>query len=474
MSTPAIRIFLASPSDLVSEREVWRGCVNLFNEGATYGIPSIELLEWPQVRGTARRPQQAINDLVLQSHYMAVIFKQKWGSVPGSEWGYTSGTEEELFTGLQALGREDLPMRDVWMGFADWPTREPAVIDLRDQIIEKHSLLFDTWSNLETLRIQVEQLLKSWSGHPPTKEVRHVDLMPSSGRDILNAAAAAHKGELLIDLGQTEQGLRELEKAGRLGGPLEKTQLARAQRHAGLLEEAQETLEIAMREVTESNFPNGCDLARVVAEMARTLQSKGEDRSAVGRLETALSRLVSSDDETRRSRARILDDIGLASHRLGDIKKAEMCFKEAFNIRRALDDPRVLAQSLINLARIDIAKGDLVGARGKANKAQEYLYAASSPSLSANAFVLLAQLDLREGEFLRGVESAKRAIQLNEQTENRKGQAISQMLLAQCLKASGDVSAARKAAQTCLDLNKSLEYTLGQERANKLLDSLDN
>ena len=57
-----LRIFLASPSDLASEREVVRRSVVEHNarqkgqSNVTY-----EVVGWDRIRGTARRPQEAIN-----------------------------------------------------------------------------------------------------------------------------------------------------------------------------------------------------------------------------------------------------------------------------------------------------------------------------------------------------------------------------------------------------------------------------
>lgn len=86
-----------------------------------------EVVGWESVRGTARRPQEAINELIHECHYLVALFKKSWGSEPGSPWGYTSGTEEELFTGLLDLGQDDRPMRDVWVAFISDPDPAPQI-----------------------------------------------------------------------------------------------------------------------------------------------------------------------------------------------------------------------------------------------------------------------------------------------------------------------------------------------------------
>ena len=95
-----LRIFLASPGDLAKEREVVRACVDE-HRARRKGVSDVayEVVGWERVRGTARRPQEAINELIGESHFLIALFKGSWGSEPGSPWGYTSGTEEELFMG---------------------------------------------------------------------------------------------------------------------------------------------------------------------------------------------------------------------------------------------------------------------------------------------------------------------------------------------------------------------------------------
>ncbi len=64
---------------------------------------------------------------------MMVLFRGAWGSAPGSPWGYTSGTEEELFTGLLELGQAEQPMRDVWVGFVEDSNPNERIVKLRQR-----------------------------------------------------------------------------------------------------------------------------------------------------------------------------------------------------------------------------------------------------------------------------------------------------------------------------------------------------
>ncbi|WP_155348153.1 DUF4062 domain-containing protein, partial [Acrocarpospora pleiomorpha] len=148
-----LRIFLASPGDLPDERQVVRACVDEYNarrrgeSNVTY-----EVVGWERVRGTARRPQEAINELIEESHFLVALFKGSWGSEPGSPWGYTSGSEEELFTGLLELSRAEQPMRDVWVAFLQHPSPAERIVKLREQVSRYHTMMYEAIVDIRELK----------------------------------------------------------------------------------------------------------------------------------------------------------------------------------------------------------------------------------------------------------------------------------------------------------------------------------
>src|SRR5258708_6541121 len=150
-----LRIFLASPGDLVDEREVVRACVDeLRARRSGQSKAAYEVVGWERVRGTARRPQEAINELISESHFLIALFKGSWGSEPGSPWGYTSGTEEELFTGLLELVRAEQPMRVVWVAFLGQPAPADQIVNLRRQMSRHHSIMYESIADIRQLKEQ--------------------------------------------------------------------------------------------------------------------------------------------------------------------------------------------------------------------------------------------------------------------------------------------------------------------------------
>lgn len=470
-----LRIFLSSPGDLEDERAAVRACVNEHNArrerdgGVTY-----EVVEWDRIRGTARRPQEAINELIAESHFMMVLFRSAWGSEPGSPWGYTSGTEEELFTGLLELGQAEQPMRDVWVGFVKDSNPNERIVKLRQQIIDRHALTFESVTDLRDLKRRVAARLESWLAVTKTKTPRHVDLIPSSGQDVLRAADLRLRGQQLVDLGQTGAGRACLKEASVLGGPLEHLAYAHFLRRDGDLDGAYAETQKAIDHFTAGGQLYSALAADAFSAQARVLRVQRRHHEAIGRLETALTLLGGSDAYSDAVRCRIQDDLGLAHREVNDLVSARRNFNTALQIRRDAGRITDIGQSLVNLARLEVAAGNLATAAIYADEAITSLCETPPSGLRANAEVLAAQVRLRQSRPEEGIPHVEWALALNRQMANKKGEAISLLVLAQCSREAGRLAEAEHHARACLTLNESMGDDRGAERAQWLLDHLPN
>ncbi len=468
-----LRIFLASPGDLEDERAAVRACADEHNarreseNGVTY-----EVVEWDRMRGTARRAQEAINELIAESHFMIALFKNAWGSAPGSPWGYTSGTEEELFTGLLELGQAEQPMRDLWAGFVEDPAPDDRILRLRQQIIDGHSVMFESITDLRDLKEKLTDRLESWEELAGVKIPRHVDLMPSSGKDVLRAANLRLRGEKLVELGHAEAGRASLKEAAVLGGPVEMLAYAKALRRAGDLNAAYAQTQKAIDYFAEGGPLYSTLAADAFSAQARVLNDEGRHHDAIGRLEHALTLLIGDDTHAQVIRCRIHDDLGLAYRNVEDLTSAQRNFEAALEVRRVAGRDHEVCQSLINLARLEIAADDLATAAGYADEVVTILRGTPPSGLHANAGVLAAQVRLRQGRPDEGIPQAERALAVNRQIANRRGEAISLLVLAQCCRAADRRAETEEHARACLALNQSMGDARGAEKAQWLLDRL--
>lgn len=469
-----LRIFVASPNDLGDERKAVLACVEERN-ARRRGESSVtfEVVGWERVRGTARRPQEAINELIGESHFMIVLFKGLWGSESGSPWGYTSGTEEELFTGLLELGQAEQPMRDIWVAFLNDPSPAEQIVALKDQMSRRHSMMYESVMDGSEVKDKLTERLEAWEAFSGTKVPRHVNLLPSSGKEVLRAANLRLNGEKLVDLGQAEAGRAALSEAAVLGGPVEHLAYARFLGRHGDLDGA-----IAMTQqaidyfVAEPSYLHSPLAAQAFAAQAGVLRQQGHPVDAIGRLEHALKLLDDGDPAAQAVRCRILDDLGLAQKETGDVASARDNFEAAFRSRRGSDRRLDVCQSLINLARLEVGAGNLETAAGYADEVAMRLREAPPTAVHANGAVLVAQVRLRQGRAADGVAHAERAVSINQQIASRHGEAISRFVLAQCCRAAGRVTDAAEHARASLELNQAMGDERGAGRAQWILDQL--
>ena len=468
-----LRIFIASPGDLTSERLAIGQCVGEHNKRVIgTASPKFEVVGWESVRGTARRPQEAINELIQECHYLVALFKKSWGSEPGSPWGYSSGTEEELFTGLLNLGQDDRPMRDVWVAFMADADPAPRISELRDQMSRRHAMMYEIISDLPDLKTKFADRLTGWSAITH-KASRHIDLLPTSGKDVLRAASLCHDGKLLVGLGVPDQGLQKLREASALGGPPEQLEYAKFLARKGELEPAHEVIQAAIDYFTTGPGPLSSPLAaEAFAAQAGLLRRQGKYDYAIGRLESALRLFDGTDPYAKVVQCRILDELGLAYKQTGDMGQARHKFEQAFEIRKELDADVEIAQSLVNLARLDVASRDLETALKRADAALAILTDIPPSAVHANTHILRAQVLIRRGEADKGINNALKAISLNEQFGNLHGEAISHYVAAQCYRAAGNRDEARQHAERSLALNQSMGDSSGVDKARWILDHL--
>ncbi|MCV7193152.1 tetratricopeptide repeat protein [Mycolicibacterium brumae] len=471
----ALNIFVASPGDLSTERAIVSACIDEHNARQNPDGVRFAMVGWETVRGTARRPQEAINELIAESHFLIALFKEHWGSNPGSPWGFTSGTEEELFTGLLALGQPEHPMRDIWVAFISTTSPAAQIENLQTQMKSNHSLMYEAVSDSRDLKTKLTDRLAGWASATQEKVARHIDLLPSSGKDLLRAASLGRDGAKLVQLGHPEAGGQKLKESAALGGPPEQLAYAKYLERRGELNAAQEIIQSSINYFTTGpgllNSPSAAD---AFSADARILRRRGKAEDAIGRLQQALTLVTGEDSASIVVSCRILDDLGLAFQDVKDFDAARDSFERSLERRRVREDVVDVCQSLVNLARVEGRMGNVDSASKHAEEALAGLREVPPTTLHANAEVLYAQLRLRRGQAILAIENTERAIAINRQIGNRHGEAIALLLSAQCHRSAGNLACAKQSAQECLELNISMGDEYGQRRANWLLNQLES
>lgn len=471
-----LRVFLASPGDLISERALVKSVIDRYNTRRRRDDERLyELVAWEDTRGTARRPQDEINALIGSCEFMIVLLKASWGSAPGSPFGYTSGTEEEFFTGLLELGIREQPLEDIWVGFVDAPAPAIEITDLKNQLRQRHSLLYESIESELDLDRKLSDRLDGWQKTAGTKTARWLNLLPSSGRDVLGAARKRLEGESLIRLGQTNLGFERLEEAALVGGPTEQLAYARALGRRGRLDEALTVARAAIDEILNSPIELNSTLAgEAFLTEAGVLRRQHSDLEAINRLGTILGELDGRTSDAWRVKARILDERGLANQRLERLSDARSDFGASFELRQTGGRSIEIVQSLVNLLRLESREKNFSDADAHAESMLEILSGTTPSDLHANAWTAIAQLRLREGRAVEGLPYALQALRLNEQTANTSGIAKTLLVLTQCSREAGEIEPARAYAERCIEVNESMSNDHGAQLARWQLEQLDD
>lgn len=468
-----LRVFVATPGDLTSERTVVRTAIDEHNRRQANDSARFEMAGWESVRGTARRPQEAINELIGECHFMIVMFRKSWGSEPGSPWGYTSGTEEELFTGLLQLGEDDRPLRDVWVGFLQDGAPDPKITQLQEQMKSTHAMMYESASDTAELKRKLTARLDTWASKFGPKATRYIGLIPSSGKDLLRASSLRRDGEKLVELGQPAAGRQNLGEAAVLGGPPEQLAYAKFLEHAGELDAAQAEIErVVDYFAKEPGTLQTPAAAEAFAALAGIFRRKGSDVDAIGRLQQALTLLYGDDPYTSAVRCRISDELGLAHQKIGELAKARERFEYSQNERTSVGDEFGICQSLVNFARLYVAEKDLDTAVRYAEDALLGLAGFPPSALHANAEVLRAQVLLRLGRAADATGNVARAIAINRQIGYARGEAISLLISAQCHKSLGEVGPAMEAAEKALAINEKIGDEPGMANCRWQIDHM--
>jgi HEAT repeat protein len=154
-----VRVFLASPGDLSTEREAAREEVDEFNRlWADHFGHQIHLVRWEDVVSASGRPQALINEGLDRCELFVGMLSERWGMPPDHGGPYTSGFEEEFRTSVAR--REQTGKPEIKMLFkAVEPSRlaDPGqeltkVLGFKDELVRNRTVLFEQFDDLSAFR----------------------------------------------------------------------------------------------------------------------------------------------------------------------------------------------------------------------------------------------------------------------------------------------------------------------------------
>lgn len=167
MKRSIIKVFLASPGDLVEERKTAKKIAE--EENRNHAIPAgyqFELVGWEDTVAQHGRAQAVINRDLDQCDYFIGLIWKRWGSPPGPDGGpYSSGFEEEYERATDRFNKTGTPRISILFKSVDSSEISDAgpqlrrVLDFQRSFINEYKGVFHTFDDLSTFETQFRSIL---------------------------------------------------------------------------------------------------------------------------------------------------------------------------------------------------------------------------------------------------------------------------------------------------------------------------
>jgi len=183
-----LRIFFASPAGLGPERELFWEVVDDFNQKRAIGMKFLFIPVMSELlTGGQGRAQSRINAKLEECDFCIVMFYNQYGSCPGGDERYKSGTEEEYDKAVGCMNDSTKFMKEVVPFFKRVSEGEAAspgpelvkVLKFKERI--SGSCQYIEFSNEADLRQELEKHFGQW-----LKEKSSPGLPERPGRDVLD------------------------------------------------------------------------------------------------------------------------------------------------------------------------------------------------------------------------------------------------------------------------------------------------
>ena len=468
------RIFIASPRGLENERAAFNNTVNEFNDAHAIEKEAIFLpVAWEEIPGGMGRAQDHINEQIQRCDYCVIVLHTKWGSPPGEDRKYESGTEEEFHVAVECRNDDQLPMRDVKIFFKavdatllnDPSAQLKKVLAFKKKIEnsrEHHYEIFDDPRKFEAkLRRHLARWLRDHEKHkakaplPVVAEPIHAPLVVAPAAP---ASATSDERETfeeawhLATAGQkTDAETLFVSTIGQGGGAKACLEYGRFLRLDERLTQAEEmlvrALELTRGTGNEIQADAHLELGMVFYADERIAEAEVSFRKAL-ELNVGLKREEAVADTKR--------EFGKLLVFKGEFIQAEAMHREALAIDEQLGRRAGLAEDYSYLGTVLQSRQDFAGAETMHRAALDIDKSLERHEAVAKHYGDLGSLFLMQGEFVRAEEMYREALQLDEYLGRLDAQADDYSNLG-ILFERGDLDAAEKMHKEARNIDEGLE-----------------
>jgi tetratricopeptide (TPR) repeat protein len=437
-----LRVFIASPSDLVDERKMFPDVIDRVNRNKARSLNYIlEAVGFGDALPGGGRPQEIINKDVEECDVFVLLFWKRWGSISGK---FSSGTEEEFTIADGRFKKDKVPHLLIYFRdpppemIADPGSQLRQVLKFRARIEKQY--LYQSYGQADKWAINFESHLSRWldlyhagkqSGAAPAtslavsgpqsswapsgpetslsfprSKVRYTPKMLARYRELALARKDPRKKlQDMLDL----QKVLEAKVA-----KLETAQNKLRAEAAGLAVEAMELSEKGHLTLAEEKFTKALSLyeePEVMNNFGFFLWQIGAVERAKKMFERVLN--MQSEDKQEVHDAIACNRLGNVYLTTGDLSKAQKLYERALEINTRLKRREGLADVNVSLGNVAIIRGHLKKAEDAYEKALEIYVSLKRADGMADVYLSLGNIHRRRGELSEAEEIYEKAIEIN-------------------------------------------------------------
>jgi tetratricopeptide (TPR) repeat protein len=485
-------IFLASPGGMDRERKWVREEVARFNQLRFRGTGVVFMVTgYEDLPGSVNRPQAAINPLVEEADFMILLVGKQLGSPTTASAPFQTGIEEELSLALHCLEVGEAPLRGIMLAFraqAASTLRHPTralreVLDFKNAIEATKELMHvGSVSGEVAIRDKVRVQLEEWARPLGTK----VPLSCPKLRAALNGTNRPTMAQppddddgILVQWAeeQADQGLNTVAEAAfakAIAGnsPDHLRRYARFLQRTGQMERAVKLDQQALSLCVGGSTAEDADLqADLLAHLAQLKRKLGDPRDSKRLLDEAVRIARPYAGLITPTMGYVLDQLGIAAARLGDVDGAKAAYTEAYDLRKAAGDEPAQAQSLINLARVARVRADPAEVVTLLNEAVSILERGGETRVLANALASLGEAVIADDPE-RARNLLNRSLDINYRLDIPDGVSVASNGLAHAALSIGDLTSANENAQRVLEVSSKTGNREGTATAYRLFGQI--
>ncbi len=387
-----IRVFIASPADLIAERTRFPNIIDEVNKiKANSKEIQLEPVGWKDTLPGRGRPQELINKDIERCDLITMLLWKRWGTSTGK---YTSGFEEE-YELAKSLNEKTNGKPEIWLYFraipddmlADPGKQLRQVLDFRNKIETEKKFLYRAYEDVdEWVQLFREHLCRWLDGQP-------FDTPPPE------------------KIGEYEERVKRLES---------------------------ELKEVRTEQV---------EMAYILAEEAKQKADSGEIAKAEEYFAKAAAGSLAPS---------IINDYGLFLMRIGMLAKAKEKFTQIVQIGKAIDEKILQATAYGNLGNLYMTRGDLRAAEEMYRKSLAIEEELGRKEGMASAYGNLGILYMTRGDLKAAEEMYRKSLAINKELGRKEGMASAYGNLGILYMTRGDLKAAEEMHKKSLAINKEL------------------